>query len=98
MKAALLPMHCISGQQVRRIAASGGADIRWRDGALMAGKDVLANLENAPALRGAHNGQNAAAATAVLGALGHDMKDLQQALEDFPGLPTACNRLELTKI
>ena len=56
------------------------------DGALMAGKDVLANLENAPALRGAHNGQNAAAATAVLGALGHDMKDLQRALEDFPGL------------
>ena len=75
-----------SGQQVRRIAASGDADICWRDGALMAGKDVLANLENAPALRGAHNGQNAAAATAVLGALGHDMKDLQQALEDFPGL------------
>ena len=34
-----------SGQQVRRIAASGDADIRWRDGALMAGKDVLANLE-----------------------------------------------------
>ena len=46
-----------SGQQVRRIAASGDADICWRDGALMAGKDVLANLENAPALRGAHNGK-----------------------------------------
>ena len=75
-----------SGHQVRRIAASGDADICWRDGALMAGKDVLANLEKTPALRGAHNGQNAAAATAVLAALGHDMKNLQQALENFPGL------------
>ena len=50
--------------------------MRWRT---IAGKDVLANLENAPALRGAHNA-NAAAATAVLGAC--MAKDLQQ-LEDL---------------
>ncbi|MGB1117114.1 MAG: UDP-N-acetylmuramoyl-L-alanine--D-glutamate ligase [Parvibaculales bacterium] len=75
-----------SGTQVSRIATSAAADICWRDGALMAGDHVLADLKDAPALRGAHNGQNAAAAAAVLDALGHDMKDLQQALEDFPGL------------
>ena len=73
-------------RQIRRIATSGDADICWRDGTLMTGKDILADLNNAPALRGAHNGQNAAAATAVLGALGYGTKHLQQALESFPGL------------
>ena len=73
-------------RQVSRIATSGDADICWRDGTLMTGKDILADLNNAPALRGAHNGQNAAAATAVLGALGYGTKHLQQALESFPGL------------
>ena len=73
-------------RQISRIATSGDADICWRDGTLMTGKDILADLNNAPALRGAHNGQNAAAATAVLGALGYGTKHLQQALESFPGL------------
>ena len=52
----------------------------------MADKDVIADLQNAPTLRGAHNGQNAAAAAGVLGALGYDIKDLQNAFTDFPGL------------
>ena len=75
-----------SGTQVSRIATSGDGDIFWRDGVLVAGKDVIADLQNAPALRGAHNGQNAAAAAGVLSALGHDIKDLQHAFTDFPGL------------
>ena len=75
-----------SGGRVRRIATSTDGDIFWSNGLLMAGEDVIANLQDATALRGAHNGQNAAAAVCVLGALGHDIKDLQQALTDFPGL------------
>ncbi|HCD17420.1 MAG TPA: UDP-N-acetylmuramoyl-L-alanine--D-glutamate ligase, partial [Rhodobiaceae bacterium] len=51
-----------TGARVTRIAASREADIFWRDGALMTAQTAFADLANAPALRGAHNGQNAAAA------------------------------------
>jgi UDP-N-acetylmuramoylalanine--D-glutamate ligase len=75
-----------TGTRVTRIAASREADIFWRDGALMTAQTAFADLANAPALRGAHNGQNAAAAAAVLGALGHNINALEQAFASFPGL------------
>jgi len=42
-------------------------------------------------LRGTHNGQNAAAAVAALGANGFDLERVQKGLATFPGLP---HRLE----
>jgi UDP-N-acetylmuramoylalanine--D-glutamate ligase len=47
---------------------------------------VIADLAGIPSLRGAHNGQNAAAAVAALGADADDLERLQAALRSFPGL------------
>ena len=46
----------------------------------------IADLAGIPALRGAHNGQNAAAAVLALGADAMDLDRLQSALRFFPGL------------
>ncbi|HCQ82754.1 MAG TPA: UDP-N-acetylmuramoyl-L-alanine--D-glutamate ligase [Rhodobiaceae bacterium] len=75
-----------SGLNVCRIGAHGAADIFWQAGALTDGTDALVDLQNAPALRGAHNGQNAAAACAVLRGLGYEFAQLQDAFTRFPGL------------
>jgi UDP-N-acetylmuramoylalanine--D-glutamate ligase len=48
--------------------------------------DVLGDLTAAPALRGAHNGQNAAFACAAARALGLTPEDMQRGLASFPGL------------
>jgi UDP-N-acetylmuramoylalanine--D-glutamate ligase len=47
----------------------------------------LGDLASAPALRGAHNGQNAAFACAAARALGLSPAQMQQGLLNFPGLP-----------
>jgi UDP-N-acetylmuramoylalanine--D-glutamate ligase len=52
---------------------------------------VIADLAGIPSLRGAHNGQNAAAAVAALGAHGFDLEIVNKGLQTFPGLP---HRLE----
>ncbi len=52
---------------------------------------VIADLAGIPSLRGAHNGQNAAAAVAALGAHGFDLDLVNKGLQTFPGLP---HRLE----
>jgi UDP-N-acetylmuramoylalanine--D-glutamate ligase len=49
-------------------------------------RSVLAKLGGIGSLRGAHNGQNAAAAAATAVALGMDENALQAALRSFPGL------------
>lgn len=46
----------------------------------------VADLAGIPALRGAHNGQNAAAAVLALGADADDLPRLREALRSFPGL------------
>jgi UDP-N-acetylmuramoylalanine--D-glutamate ligase len=46
----------------------------------------VADLAGIAALRGAHNGQNAAAAILALGAEADDLDTLQAALRSFPGL------------
>jgi UDP-N-acetylmuramoylalanine--D-glutamate ligase len=48
--------------------------------------DALADLSEASALRGAHNGQNAAFACAVARALGVSTANMQRGLNTFPGL------------
>jgi UDP-N-acetylmuramoylalanine--D-glutamate ligase len=52
---------------------------------------VIADLAGIASLRGAHNGQNAAAAVAALGAHGFDLELVNKGLQTFPGLP---HRLE----
>ena len=52
----------------------------------------VADLAQAQALRGAHNGQNAAAAVSVCGALGLEPEEIAKALISFPGL---AHRLKL---
>src|ERR1019366_10592918 len=46
----------------------------------------LADLSGIASLRGAHNGQNAAAAVAALGPLGLDNERTADGLASFPGL------------
>ena len=65
-----------------------GTKIIWRSSA---GRIELADLMGHPALRGAHNAQNAAAACAVASALKLDPNSLAAAVATFPGLP---HRLE----
>jgi UDP-N-acetylmuramoylalanine--D-glutamate ligase len=53
--------------------------------------DLIADLAGIGSLRGAHNGQNAAAAVAALGPLGLDSARVAAGLASFPGL---AHRLE----
>jgi len=70
-------------------AAPGG--VYALDGRLIDDIDGTArpvfDLAEAPALPGAHNGQNAAAAYAVARGLDIDPETIAAALRDFPGLP-----------
>jgi len=52
---------------------------------------TIADLAGIASLRGTHNGQNAAAAVAALGAHGFNLELVTQGLRTFPGLP---HRLE----
>jgi UDP-N-acetylmuramoylalanine--D-glutamate ligase len=52
---------------------------------------TIADLDGIASLRGRHNGQNAAAAVAALGAHGFNLELVQKGLRTFPGLP---HRLE----
>ncbi|HXW72335.1 MAG TPA: UDP-N-acetylmuramoyl-L-alanine--D-glutamate ligase [Methylocella sp.] len=87
-----------AGRKIVRISASGrpldhgivldGSCLRRVEG----GKPTLiADLAGIASLRGAHNGQNAAAAVAALGQLGYDIERVAKGLNTFPGLP---HRLE----
>ncbi len=61
--------------------------VEWRAGKQAASFD----MRDAPALPGAHNGQNACAAWAVCRALGLGPRQIEGGLRSFPGLP---HRLE----
>ncbi|NVK33749.1 MAG: UDP-N-acetylmuramoyl-L-alanine--D-glutamate ligase [Rhodobacteraceae bacterium] len=50
-------------------------------------QDLRGSLSGIDSLRGDHNGQNAAAAYAVLLALGLKSEDILSAMQSFPGLP-----------
>jgi UDP-N-acetylmuramoylalanine--D-glutamate ligase len=80
------------GKNVVRIASSSKlADGIWLDGRrLVSSKGrvvaTVADLSSAPALRGDHNGQNAAAAFAACQAAGLSQKEIQAGFDSFPGL------------
>ncbi len=82
-----------TGRPVETISVTGGAVatgisldgtrlMRHRAGVT----SIAADLAGIPALRGAHNGQNAAAAVLALGRDAEDLARLQDALRSFPGL------------
>jgi UDP-N-acetylmuramoylalanine--D-glutamate ligase len=48
---------------------------------------TIADLAGIASLRGKHNGQNAAAAVAALGAHGFNLELVRKGLQSFPGLP-----------
>ncbi|MEJ1161559.1 UDP-N-acetylmuramoyl-L-alanine--D-glutamate ligase [Prosthecomicrobium sp. N25] len=60
--------------------------------AATASATVVGDLGGISSLRGAHNGQNAAAAIAAVRALGLDARTIMAGLKTFPGLP---HRMEL---
>ncbi len=64
-----------------------GADGRRLVADFAGPRRILADLDGARALPGAHNAQNAAAAAAAALALGVDDAAIGRAIADFPGLP-----------
>ncbi len=62
------------------------ADIYYADGCLWQKDMKLLEMADCPALAGAHNGQNAAAALAIGRKLGLDMRTLTDSLASFAGL------------
>ena len=78
--------------QVQRISGETPTDegIFADGGVLQAaeqdGRQEIAKLQGIATLRGAHNGQNAAAAAAIVLALGLSTDELQKGLMTFPGL------------
>ena len=64
----------------RGLAFDGGAIVSVDDGS------VVADLSNHPVLKGAHNGQNTAAAIAACRAAGLSDDEIREGLATFPGL------------
>lgn len=80
----------LDGPAVTRVSAAGGnADVRLDGTALVdarTGERVM-DVAEAPALPGAHNRHNAAAAYAACRALGVPAAEIAAAIRTFPGLP-----------
>ncbi len=70
-----------------RVVPLGPGGVWWEGRALRDDHGQLADLDSCPALPGAHNAQNAAAAVALALALGVARAALPGALAGFPGLP-----------
>lgn len=84
------PLHtlALSGSNARRVTVSGfqPADV-WGDGPILRDADgPIMDLRKAPALPGAHNAQNAAAAVAVATFLGVTRDPVCAGLRSYPGL------------
>jgi UDP-N-acetylmuramoylalanine--D-glutamate ligase len=79
------------GRAARVVPVSGAAPQPggvWAEArALRDDQGVLADLDAAPALPGSHNAQNAAAAAAIVLALGMPRNAIAAGLHSFPGLP-----------
>ncbi|GAA4480425.1 UDP-N-acetylmuramoyl-L-alanine--D-glutamate ligase [Gluconacetobacter asukensis] len=77
-----------SGDRVLTISGtSPNADLSGAGGILRDEEGEIADLAEAPALPGAHNAENAAAATAMALALGVPRAAIAPALRSFAGLP-----------
>ncbi|MFD0916271.1 UDP-N-acetylmuramoyl-L-alanine--D-glutamate ligase [Pseudahrensia aquimaris] len=79
--AANVPLVTISAQE------ESHAEIQFADGVLRNSQgERLASLASNGALRGAHNGQNAACAFAACEAVGLSAEEIQHGFDTFPGL------------
>ncbi|MDR3496783.1 MAG: UDP-N-acetylmuramoyl-L-alanine--D-glutamate ligase [Ancalomicrobiaceae bacterium] len=78
----------LRGGKLVRISVKGplAEGYFYADGKICAGAEVVADLAGIGSLRGAHNGQNAAAAIAAVTALGLDRAAIVSGLKSFPGL------------
>jgi UDP-N-acetylmuramoylalanine--D-glutamate ligase len=80
-----------SGTAARRVPISGDHAVAggiWAEGRrLRDAAGEIADLDEAPALPGSHNAQNAAAATAAALLLGVSRADIARGLRSFGGLP-----------
>jgi UDP-N-acetylmuramoylalanine--D-glutamate ligase len=79
----------LRGHPARVVTISGGetADVSVRNGVVRDAKGDIADLAEAPALPGLHNGQDAAAATAMALALGVPRTKIAEGIRTYPGLP-----------
>jgi UDP-N-acetylmuramoylalanine--D-glutamate ligase len=79
----------LHSRPARVVTVSGHqpADVWCQSGRLCDADGAILSMADAPALPGAHNAQNAAAATAIAGALGLSRADIARGLKSFPGLP-----------
>ncbi len=73
--------------RVLTISAAGPADVCAPDGMLRDAEGVICDLRDAPALPGAHNAQNAAAALALALGLGIPRQAIARGIASYPGLP-----------
>jgi UDP-N-acetylmuramoylalanine--D-glutamate ligase len=74
------------GFALTRISTASRADLFLAEGALHDGNGFLFAMNDAPALLGTHNAQNAAAAFSAARALGIGDSTILAALRSFPGL------------
>ncbi len=83
------------GHTARKVKISGDHKAGvWAEGRLLRDADgVIADLGDAPALPGAHNAQNAAAAAAMALYFGVDRATLARGLLTYPGLPHRLERI-----
>ncbi len=85
----------IPAGQRSTVSVERDADYVWHEGAIHRGSDsgpLIVTVSGIDSLRGAHNGQNAAAAIAACAAVGCTAADMQAALRSFPGL---AHRMEM---
>jgi UDP-N-acetylmuramoylalanine--D-glutamate ligase len=79
----------LRGRPARLITVSGqqSADVWAERGRLRDADGMILDMKEAPALPGAHNAQNAAAAAALATAFGVSRAEIARGLRSFPGLP-----------
>jgi len=79
----------LRSRPARVITVSGhqSADVWCDRGRLRDADGVILDMKEAPALPGAHNAQNAAAAAALAISFGMSRADVARGLRSFPGLP-----------
>jgi len=73
--------------RVATVSGGDGADVGVRDGVLRDARGPILAMADAPALPGAHNAQNAAAAAAMALALGAGRDAVARGIASYGGLP-----------
>ena len=85
----------LDGPAVVRVSGERPADVWCENGTLRDRDGPLLLMAEAPALPGAHNAQNAAAAAALARALGLPREMIAEGIRSFPGLPHRQQRVGL---